>query len=136
MIGERASDLLGMSKPVFSARQKWRRIIERQQAAGLGVSAFCRENGIATSCFFAWKRKLGRAGADGGLIDGGLIEARVVDAAAASLSGGRIEVCLRGGRRVRVGRGFDRDVLVEVVAMLEGLPSRLEGMSARSEGLS
>jgi hypothetical protein len=35
---------------------------------------------------------------------------------------GAIELRLRGGRRVRVGRGFDRQLLAEVVAALEAMP--------------
>jgi transposase len=124
MVGRQAAEWAGMSKPVFSAREKWLGMIERQRAAGLGVAGFCRENGLATSSFFAWKRKLGRAGAAGGFI-----EAKVIDAPPASRSAGMIEVRLGNGRRVRVSRGFDRDVLVEVVAVLEGMTPRWEGMS-------
>ena len=40
-----------------------------------------------------------------------------------------IEVCLRGGHRLLVRRGFDHDLLVELVRVLEGSPSRLEGVA-------
>ena len=42
-------------------------------------------------------------------------------------SGVRIE--LAGGRQVLVTRGFDRQVLLEVIHALEGLPSKLEGIA-------
>ena len=106
-----------MSAPSFSVEQQWRERIRRQQASGLTVAAYCRQNRLAESSFFAWKRKLGavpRAPA--------FVEARVVDAAPAVRSACRIEVCVRGGRRLRVGRGFDRDLLLAVVAALEGMP--------------
>lgn len=102
-----------MSKPPSAAEQRWREIVERQRASGSTVAAFCRDNGIATSSFFAWKRKLGDPPA-------AFVEAAVVDTPPAPRAS--IEVLLRNGRRVRVGRrGFDRGLLAEVVAALEGI---------------
>ncbi len=51
------------------------------------------------------------------------VEAKVVaDPAPAAEGAGAIEVCLRGGRRLRVGSGgFDARVLSELVTVLEGL---------------
>jgi hypothetical protein len=40
----------------------------------------------------------------------------------------RIEIVLRGDRRVRLRGPVDRAALAEVVAALEGLPSRLESV--------
>ena len=77
------------------------------------MAAFCRDNHIATSSFFAWKRKLGGAPA-------AFVEARVVGTPRASAAW--IELRLRGGRRVRVvRRGFDPGLLAEVVAALEAM---------------
>jgi transposase-like protein len=33
-------------------------VIRKQQASGLGVSAFCREHEVPPSSFFQWRRKL------------------------------------------------------------------------------
>ena len=101
-----------MSEPLSSAWRKWRDLIERQRASGLSAAAFCRRDGVAASSFFAWKRKLGFFPATPAFV-----EATVTGTP--PRSAGRIEVRLRGGRRVRVGRGFDRDLLAEVVAALE-----------------
>jgi putative transposase len=105
-----------MSARPSAAEQRWREIIKRQQTSGSTVAAFCRDNRVATSSFFAWKRKLG-----GSPI--GFVEAAVVGAPPASPAArASIEVLLRNGRRVRVGRrGFDRGLLAEVVAALEGM---------------
>jgi hypothetical protein len=105
-----------MSNPLSSAKHKWRDLIERQRAGGLSVAAFCRDNGVAASSFFAWKRQLAATPAAPAFV-----EATVTGAPTTTRSAGRIEVRLRGGRRVRVGRGFDRGLLAEVVAALEAI---------------
>ena len=106
-----------MSEPASPAWHKWRDLIKRQRASGLSVAAFCRRDGVAASSFFEWKRKLGSAPATLAFV-----EATVSGTPPpATRSAGRIEVRLRSGRRVRVGRGFDRGLLAEVVAALEGL---------------
>jgi hypothetical protein len=100
-----------------SATQKWRDLIDRQQGSDLSVMAFCRRCRIPVSSFYAWKRKLGRAPTAPAFI-----EAKVVNGLPAKRSVGTMEVCLRGGRRVRVKReGFDRELFAEVVTVLEGL---------------
>ena len=101
-----------MSDSPSEAEQRWREIVQRQRVSGLTVAAFCRDNHIATSSFFAWKRKLGGAPA-------AFVEATVVGTPPASA--GWIEVRLRGGRRLRLGRGFDHGLLAEVVAALEAI---------------
>lgn len=103
-----------MSKTATPAWHKWRDLIERQRASGLSVAVFCRRDGVAASSFFAWKRKLGSTPATPVFV-----EATVAGTPPPPRSAGRVEVRLRGGRRVRVGRGFDRDLLAEVVAALE-----------------
>ena len=102
-----------MSKTAPPTRHKWRDLIERQRTSGLSVAVFCRRAGVAASSFFAWKRKLGVVPATPAFVEA------TVAGTPTTRSAGRVEVRLRGGRRVRVGRGFDRDLLAEVVAALE-----------------
>jgi transposase-like protein len=99
-----------MNIPESPARQKWREIIRRQQSSGLGVAEFCRDNMIPPSSFFGWRRKLGHAQA-----------AAFVEATVAPRPAG-IEIRLRGGRRLLLRRGFDRELLAEAVAVLETIP--------------
>jgi transposase-like protein len=115
-----------MSKPIVSAMAKWRGIIKQHAGSGLPVKQFCRRNGVAESSFFAWKRRL-RSGA----IRPTFIEAKVAGGLAANANAagdpssasvaGVIDVRLRGGRVVRVRRGFDSQLLAELVCTLEGL---------------
>jgi hypothetical protein len=100
-----------------SALQKWREVIGSQRSSDLSVAAFCRRYGIPVSSFYAWKRKVG-----GAPTAPAFIEAKVVNGPPAKRLVGTMEVCLRGGRRVRVKReGFDRDLFAELVVALEGL---------------
>jgi hypothetical protein len=38
--------------------QFWRMAIETWQASGLSVRQFCKQEGLATSAFFVWRKKL------------------------------------------------------------------------------
>ena len=114
-----------MSETLSSARHKWLDLLRRQRASGLSVAAFCRRDGVAASSFFAWKRKLGSSlGSSLGspLALPAFIEATVADSPLAAPPAGLIEVRLRGRRRLRVGRGFDRVLLADLVAALEAIP--------------
>jgi transposase-like protein len=115
-----------MIEPGLSTPQKWREVVGEQRASGLSVAVFCRRRGIVPSSFYRWMGKLGRgAGA------GAFVEAKLVPAGSpAPRPAGMIEVRLRGGRRVRVSRdGFDRELLMDVVAALEGMAPKSEGRS-------
>jgi transposase len=36
----------------------WRGVVQRHAASGLGVRAFCRQQGLAESAFYAWRRTI------------------------------------------------------------------------------
>ena len=114
-----------MSELASPAWHKWRDLIERQRASGLSVAVFCRRDGVAASSFFAWKRKLGSSPATPAFVEATVAGTPPTPppplTRSAARGAARIEVRLRGGRRVRVGRGFDRELLADVVAALEGL---------------
>jgi hypothetical protein len=108
------------------AEQKWREIIQRQGASGLSVARFCRNNSVPESSLFAWKRRMGRSAAAAGAF----IEAKVTPAQRAQTQAADsstpwttslIEVRLRGGRIIRLRRGFDPVLLAAVIHALEGL---------------
>ena len=84
-------------------------------AGAARLLAYCDERGIPASSLFGWKRKL-RGGAEQTPRASGFVEARVRGAVGV---GGEVAVELASGRRIIVGGGFDRQVLLEVIDALE-----------------
>lgn len=104
---------------------RWRQLIDRQLASGLGVEAFCRRHGVASSTFFAWRQKL-RASAEPVFVEltEGAAPAGQGHAGTATAASGDstvaapIELLLPGGVTVRVRSGFDASTLRAVVEAL------------------
>jgi len=121
-----------------NAAARWRKLIEQQRESGLPVSAYCRERGISAASMFAWKRRLRPAGA---LPVGQTFKSvKVVsetlgrsteqpDGAIELPAASFVELRVCGGRcggrsperHVIVRRGFDRQLLIELVQALESL---------------
>lgn len=103
------------------AMTRWRKLIEQQRESGLPVWAYCRERGLSAASMFAWRRRLARGA--------GIFKAvKIVASAARSASENEksdsaLELCLPGGRHLMVRRGFDRQLLLDVIDALEGKPS-------------
>jgi transposase-like protein len=97
-------------------RERWERILQKQQSSGLSVSAFCRQTGVQCSGYYKWRRKLGRQAlfsevrlkADSTAVDG--------------RTAAEIELYLPGRRSIAVRPGFDRQTLLELLAVLETSP--------------
>jgi len=105
--------MFGMNRSE-SARTKWSRVIREQRKSGLSVKGFCDERNIPASSLFAWKRRLADAGDTDG--EAMFVEAKV---GADDRHGVGVTIELVGGRRIVVGPGFDRRVLLEVIQTLE-----------------
>ena len=123
----------------------WRQAVADWSRSGLSKVAFCRERGLSPSAFHGWKGELVRrdaakasrssspsstkgreAKAKPAFVAARLAEGSV-NGAAESLradggDGAAVEVVLGNGRRVRVGSGLDRELLAQVVQVLEGTP--------------
>ncbi len=95
---------------------KWWQIIASQDASGKSAAAYCRENGIGAASFFAWKRRL--VGVWRRSREVKFIELKATGGGADAQRTAAIEVIV-GRRRVLVRRGFDRELLAEVVGVLE-----------------
>jgi hypothetical protein len=104
-----------MNRSHRTGPEEWHRIIDGQRPSGLTVAAYCRDRGIKESAFYAWKRrlrslaKLNRSSAPA------FIEVKPPNTSAS----GAIEICLPGERRLLVRRGFDHDLLIDLVHTLE-----------------
>ena len=95
------------------ARRKWQRLVSEQGRSGQTVAAFCRERQLCASHFFWWKKRLGASGAVK------FLEVKLAAAAPTLGDDARVEVVLRNGRSLRVGRGFDRELVRALAVVLE-----------------
>jgi hypothetical protein len=93
---------------------KWRGLMAEQIGSGQSVAAFCRERGLTTGQFFAWKQRLQR------VVEQQFVEVQVERTAAQApkTRGGTIEIHVAEGWRIRVEPGFDAEHLRAVVAAL------------------
>lgn len=101
-------------------RDRWRKIIGRQQASGLSALAFCRRAGVPQSSFFAWRRKLRD--------EATFAEVKLPPVTRREPSG--IELRLPGGCCIVVRPGFDRQTLLDLLHILETSSSDLRTQEA------
>lgn len=107
----------------------WRDVFARWERSGLTQAEFCRRRGVSITRFRWWRYDLKRRS---GVGDGDAVvgrrgrrsrKARFVAVHVREPKRldpeGRIELVLKGGRVLRIGCGFDRELLVEVVQVLE-----------------
>ncbi len=128
------------SKQVWA---KWRKLVSEQGRSGQSGAVFCRERGLCAPYFFAWKKRLREADAGQSALrapltkfvevqvaPGGWGQARealderaagVVRGASVSREAGdvRVEVLLKNGRSLRVGPGFDAELVRVLMAVVE-----------------
>ena len=105
-------------------------MVSEQARSGQSVVGFCRERGLCAPHFFAWKKRLREAAG------GEFVEVQVVpsgwreggatrEARAASVSRpageARVEVLLKNGRSLWVGRGFDAELVRALMAVVESV---------------
>jgi transposase-like protein len=122
-----------MSQSRRTNREQWRQRIAQQQSGGQSVAAFCRDLGVSENSFYFWKRRL-RDDVATGFVQVITSPAPIREARPAGLrrapfgsepqgprQSSRIEVRLRGRRRLLVRRGFDHGLLIELIQTLEGL---------------
>src|ERR1700677_3092153 len=104
-----------MNKSQLPGPEEWRLIIDEQRASGLTVAAYCRDRGIKDSAFYAWKRRLRSPGKSNRSSVPVFVEVKPPKTSASEA----IEICLSGGRRLLVRRGFDPNLLMDLVRTLE-----------------
>jgi hypothetical protein len=79
------------------------------------VAAYCQERGVTEGSFYTWKQRLRSTAKPKRLSKPAFVEVTRSSAETA----GMIEIRLRGERRLLVKRGFDRDLLIQVINTLE-----------------
>ena len=98
------------------ARRKWQRLVSEQGTSGQRVAAFCRERKLCASHFFWWKKRL-RASVAAKFLEVKLAAAPPIPR---TVGESRVEVILKNGRSLRVGPGFDRELVRALAVVLEG----------------
>jgi transposase-like protein len=96
-----------------STRKKWQRLVSEQGRSGQTVTAFCRERGLCRPYFFVWKKRLRKG------VAAKFLEVHVAEGTPGAADDPRIEVRLKNGRSLVVGRGFDADHLRALLAVVE-----------------
>lgn len=108
-----------MARGIDAAKhERWRRVFREWRASGQSVRGFCDQREIHESQFWWWKRRLSgevESKAEPAFVPVTIIEPPTPASAA-------IDIRLVSGHRLRVRAGCDRQLLAEVVAVLEGRP--------------
>ena len=103
----------------------WRRHVMEQAASGVSVGAYCRRHGLPAHGFYWWRRELAFRDAHKPPafvpVTVAMPEAREQVSA--------IEIVLPGQRQVRVMGAVDRQMLREVLSVLEDRDRRQEERS-------
>lgn len=104
----------------------WRRMVQAQAGSGMSVRSWCRRRRVQEVTFYWWRRELARREAEACVDrDAGRPVSFVpvhISADPPVEQGGRIEVVLAGGRRIRISGRVDRQTLSDVLAALEAPP--------------
>ena len=101
-----------MTKRGRKAWAKWRRLVSEQARSGQTVTAFCRERALCRPYFFVWKKRLQESTTTK------FLEVRVQEPASGP-DDPRVEVRLKNGRSLMVGRGFDAEHVRALLALVE-----------------
>ena len=110
----------------------WRKVIGEAARSGVSVRQFCRQRRLRESQFYIWQRKLkgrqsrprrdafGSGSRSKATKAAGQATFALVSERPEELGSAGIELVLRDGRRIRVGKGVDQETLRTVVGVLEG----------------
>ena len=98
-------------------RQFWQMAVETWRASGLGVRAFCRQEGLSEPSFYAWRRRLTTTvPAEEGKRSSEPQPFIEVPLPAAQPAG--LELVLASGHVLRIGSGVDSNVLMNVLTAI------------------
>jgi len=105
-------------------RKWWRAHVAAQPRSGLSAAAYCQGHGLNPKCFYRWRRIFAETLGESVDIEGCGEEAgralfAEVCISQTPLASSGVEVCLGGGRVIRVAPGFDAPTLCRVVSALE-----------------
>ena len=100
----------------------WRRVIGEAARSGMSIRRFCEQRKLRESQFYWWQRELEKrqqACALKATEDAGQATFALVSENGGEVGAAGIELVLRNGRRLRIGKGVDEETLRTVVGVLE-----------------
>ena len=104
----------------------WRRRVARHAGSGQSVRAWCRRHRVKEAAFHWWRRELARRDAEASAVSFVPVQVTEEPARDGDPGGGDrrsgaalIEIELTDGRRVRVTGTVDRELLTQVLDVLE-----------------
>jgi transposase len=104
----------------------WQDIVKRQGRSGESIKAYCRREGVTESAFYWWRRELSRRSVKHALNEPAHNAARFLPVKVAednkANAGGGLEVHLGTRCVLYLKPGFDRQTLIDVLAVLEARP--------------
>jgi len=102
----------GLGKSAEARIEYWRARIAEQERSGMSVGRFCQEQQITEQSFYVWRKRLRQPEA----VRFALVERGAATAATAAEP--MLELVLKTGERLRIGRGVDEAALRTVLAAL------------------
>jgi transposase-like protein len=110
-------------RPEAAKQNRWLELIRRWQRSQFTVREFCQRHRVSEPSFYAWRRVL----RERGLIQDSLAEPATSSAPAfvkltldaESAAASAVDLVLSDRRVLRVRRGFDVDLLLELARLLE-----------------
>ena len=99
----------------------WQGHIRACESSGFSIAGYCRQEGLSTSSYHWWKRRLKAREESGvsGTTSVAAAFAEVPVARSVSEADPALEVVVRGGRAIRIGPGFDAETLARVLEVVE-----------------
>ena len=106
----------------------WRRVIGEAARSGISIRRFCQQRKLRESQFYWWQRELekrqqarafGSGNTSKATKDAGQATFALVSEDGGEVGSAGIELVLRDGRWLRIGKGVDEETLRRVVGVLE-----------------
>ena len=105
-----------------SKEAHWQQKLHEHSQSGLSIRAFCRQEKLAETAFYFWRREIARRRCErrreprrGRAL---FVPVRVM-AEAQSTSGGEIAIALADGRRIHLTPPVDKQSLSDILAVME-----------------
>jgi transposase len=107
---------------ILPKEQHWQENLRKQEHSGLSIRDYCHREGIKESAFYRWRQKLRPCQGELSVSRPSPEKARFLPVRITSEKNswdGGVELQFGKGRRIKVRPGFDRQTLIELLAVLE-----------------